>query len=329
MPFFIYGLIISELLQVSRPAHAGLPKSTLIHHAEPTAPEVGKEDSEDSEDGDDTEDSADEDAPEEGKAPKLVWLTQDSLTVTPKIQSDQTVQLLSTLEWSAPSSSLVFLFGSSPVPAQGKTSRYQIQVPLEAETTPVSIQAIDPTGQVSSEEVEIHYPPFASTLAKVANRYQHPFSITPSLGGTFIEMDQPGSTGLTEWGVNFQVNATYALKAENWSLGASIWTTPIPFGSSRSNVTATVYGGEAHATYELPWLTFPWNLSLSSGLLFTTLSVSQQALGFQNVTAFQLFPTLTYEFNKENQVTLSFKYLPIFAGFSFLTLDSRIIDAHL
>jgi hypothetical protein len=259
----------------------------------------------------------------------ITWITGNSTEVELKRSSQDEVQLFISLEWKYEGPSANFLVDEKAAVRSGSLPIYKAEVRIQAETTPVRIMAVDVTGEIRAQNLEIHFPMFQKvqedTLGLSPSPSRSPFGIKAVAGLNSIRVNQSSSRGLSEWGIYFQVDGTYRLGKSQWLLEGMGWVTTLPFGYSDS-LKANVFGGEAHISYLKSWLNSPWSLSLSLGFYYTTLDVTQQLFGFQDLSAFELFPKLEYNLPNGDPLHLTAKYLPVFSGFSSLTFDSRVIE---
>jgi hypothetical protein len=205
-----------------------------------------------------------------------------------------------------------------------KKGRFKAKTKIEAKEKPLALAAVGPGGQVEVENLKILYPDFDPDHKDAA---RHSFSA--GVGLSMIDYKQEASAvsspvSLSEKGITLKGSYVYRLAPPNWDLGITVFGTGLVLSSNIPSTTARFIGANFRVGYAVSQIQEPWRLLLMFGGYYTTMSVSPNSFGFQNLSGPQFFPVLRRALNQGDSISSYFKISPVSAGgISLTNLSSR------
>ena len=118
----------------------------------------------------------------------------------------------------------------------------------------------------------------------------------------------------------------YWIKPGRWLSGVSGYVTlfPITHSGASQDVTIRFIGVNGRAGYVFQSVPKPWSLSIMGGVYYVAGIASTVDLGgFVNVMGPQIYPAIRYSRSNGDQVSGYFKFSPLSAGFSLLSMANR------
>jgi hypothetical protein len=146
--------------------------------------------------------------------------------------------------------------------------------------------------------------------------------VLPGMGITFDSYRETGKADFSETMMTARIAGTYALDA-NWDAEAIMTMTAFPISSNVPAVTARFTSVNLRLGYAIPFISAPWRLSLLGGLYYTTMSVTDNAFGYQNLFYPQFLPSLSYSVDSRDIIRAYVKYVPTSTGFSIYNSTER------
>ncbi len=205
-----------------------------------------------------------------------------------------------------------------------KTGRFKAKTKIEGKEKSLAFAAVGPGGQVEVESLKILYSDFDSNRKEMT---RHSFSAGAGL--SMISYTQEATAvsnavNLSEKGITLKGSYVYRLAPPNWDLGITVFGTGMVLSSSLPGATARFIGANFRVGYAVSQVREPWRLLLMVGGYYTTMIVSPNTFGFQNLSGPQFFPVLRRALNQGNSISSYFKISPVSAGgFSITNLSSR------
>lgn len=205
-----------------------------------------------------------------------------------------------------------------------KTGRFKAKTKIESKEKALALAAVGPGGQVEVENLKILYPDF-DPAHKNASRH----SFSAGVGISMISYSQEATAvtnavTLNEKGITLKGSYVYRLAPPNWDLGITVFGTGAVLSSDIPSTTARFIGANFRVGYAVPQISEPWRLLLMFGGYYTTMIVSPNTFGFQNLSGPQFFPVLRRALSRGDSISSYFKISPVSAGGVSLTnLSSR------
>jgi hypothetical protein len=205
-----------------------------------------------------------------------------------------------------------------------KTGRFKAKTKIDGKEKPLALAAVGPGGQVEVENLKILYPDFDPN-PKQASRH----SFSAGVGFSIISYSQESSAvtnavSLDEKGITLKGSYVYRLAPPNWDLGVTVFGTGAVLSSNIPSTTARFIGANFRIGYAVPQIAEPWRLLIMVGGYYTTMIVSPNTFGFQNLSGPQVFPVLRRALSHGDSISSYLKFSPVSAGgIGISTLSSR------
>ena len=116
--------------------------------------------------------------------------------------------------------------------------------------------------------------------------------------------------------------------SDRWDLVGAVFKSFLPI-SSTPEKSASFVGGNVRVEYKFASFKDPWALTLGVGPYYTTMSVPQNAFGFNDESGFQIYSSLGRRVGSEKYFTLYLKFAPISEGVGKFSISSYDASAGL
>jgi hypothetical protein len=136
------------------------------------------------------------------------------------------------------------------------------------------------------------------------------FSLTPSVGLTYLTYNQSGNIDLIEGALTFKAAASYVL-TPLWSLWGAVSYTGLALQNSPSSIQLAILNGSLMAKYQVISEESSWNFSVSGGWYYSTSFPSPRGFGYSNMNGPQIFSEVGRVLNSRDQINFYLKYSPI------------------
>jgi hypothetical protein len=183
------------------------------------------------------------------------------------------------------------------------SSDFTAKVPLSGPKTDVEFSAIGPHGEVEKFRAQVQVENWDQVQSRAV--------WTSSLGWTQLSIQQTRIPDFSETALSAKIGYQAPLRWKNWNWATNTFFTAAPFSSNIPGVHARAFGVNLRAGYRPPWIGGPWKLTLWMGGYYTTLFVTNGALGYQNELGPQLYPTLVRSFGSRDELGAYIKYSPV------------------
>ena len=199
---------------------------------------------------------------------------------------------------------------------------YFFKVPLRAERTAIRLGAVSPRGEIETAIFHIDFDGWGKYQDSLAPKKRlvkksKPYYFSGSLGLTKVDYKEEGVPDFNMNAVTAKVFGRYPL-SKNWDLAMNVFLTAFPISDNRSDLSVRFLGINGRIGYALPWLKEPWGLSILGGWYYTTMIVTNNALGFKNLAGPQIYPLLRRRLSGGKSVFAYMKFAPIIAvSYSF------------
>ncbi len=222
-----------------------------------------------------------------------------------------------------------------PIPRKGKA--FPFYHPLSGPQTPLRLEEVDAYGKVIATEWTVtvspedwsrikQTDPAVESAPRKSAETKAGMRTQLGLGVTSITYLQSRTTGFSSVALTAKGGLVYAWAPGRWSLGLTSFITMLPMTNSRSDGKAGRFlGVNLRAAYALPLGRGPWALGFAFGGYFSTMFVTDDAFGYQNVAGPQLYPSLRRRFANGESIGAYAKYSPVSSGLSLMTLANREI----
>jgi hypothetical protein len=259
----------------------------------------------------------------------ITWTHPDPPEIQIEEESDGTYQLFTLLDWVSKDENDQFLVFGFKKADQIDSFRHQVKAPLSSERELVELVRVLPDGDLQADTIELFAPTFWELKNELEFERNRKFWLMPYVGLTYLEVDQPGFTSLIELEAQAQLQLVYYFHSSSWSVGAKV-DLDIPILSSNINAIYAWRLGSS-ITLQKTHLFSHGRFDMGFGLggYYSTMFVSNNYMGHQNVYGPDFFPILNYRLWDSFKLTLIPKYLPIMNQLGFLSLSSRFIEIQL
>lgn len=171
----------------------------------------------------------------------------------------------------------------------GDDGHFEVKMPCQGnEKLDLQLKAIGPFGEVEGEEVSIE-------LIRIRDPEQNISSnkivVVPELGLSTISYQETGISNYSEIALTAKVSARRQIFSPRWDLGVNTYFTLLPLKKS-TDVTVRFLGANLRVGYVFPFFQPLWKLTLYGGGYYTTMFVTKNQFGFDNMGGPQLFPML-------------------------------------
>ena len=210
------------------------------------------------------------------------------------------------------------ILGTRPI-KRTASGLFRLRIPVRSKLLEFDIVAIDQFGKVERERFFISFPTWKPPSLR--KRY----AIVPSLGLTQISYQETGKSDLSETAITAKISVAYDIIPRKWDLAIAGYYTLLPLVTNQSGISARFLGLNFRAGYSVPFVRAPWQLTLMTGVYYTTTIVTNNSFGFQDLMGPQFFPVLRGRVANADSVLGYFKFSPVGAGFALTSLSNREI----
>jgi hypothetical protein len=208
------------------------------------------------------------------------------------------------------------------------TGKFKLPILLKAKQTSVSLRAVHPKGKSIEEEYVVIFNDWEPTYAKKLRQIQDAptpiIGITPAAGFSLISYQQTGVKDFSEIALTAKLT-WHKPFSDQWSMAINSFVTALPIHTNQTGISAHFLGVNGRIGYNLPFIPSPWRINLMAGYYYSTMFVTSNAFGYQNIMGPQIYPTIRRTFSSGHTVSAYFKFSPMVSDFSFLSLDNREI----
>ncbi len=185
----------------------------------------------------------------------------------------------------------------------------------------IELNTIGLRGEVETEYIMIR-------LIDEPKKMSHPFS--PSLGISMLHYTEGTSIDFSEIATTVKLGYRVDLKPPRFDLGINAFFTAFALSSTLArapsgfnNVSVKYLGFNAKVGYLL-YQDPSWRIALYGGGYYTTMFVTGNSFGFNNLSGPQLFPVVSTFFGS-NSLSAYLKFSPVGEGFNIASLSDREI----
>lgn len=186
-------------------------------------------------------------------------------------------------------------------------------------TTKFIIRSVSEQGKITAQNFSV------SLVRKYKDRFDdqsQKFWVSASVGYTFISYQQTATPSFFETGITAKGNISYVHAPKSWFLGLSSYFTVLPVTTNIPENTARFLGVNARVGHALPWIRYPWEVSMVAGIYYVTMFTSG-IFGFDNLMGPQVFPTVRYNLSRKDSISSYFKFSPVSTGLNLENLSNR------
>jgi hypothetical protein len=239
------------------------------------------------------------------------------------------------------------LVGENQAVILAANGNFSVKTSLQPGSTHFEIMATGPQGEIESETVGFFFdktveaPPTLAaneTRAPASETIQAetsvgadrpPLMLTPSLAFTNVAFSQSNSSAFSETATTLGVDYHRSIFISDLKVGGNASFTLFPFSTNQATLAARYFEMSADAGYHLPWIAEPWSLSLMVGAFYSTMIVTNNAFGYNNLLAPELFPTLKRKITARDALSIFVKFVPLGSGLFNFGFSEREIVAGL
>ena len=216
------------------------------------------------------------------------------------------------------------LHGGEKIPINPNTQQFDTLLRVERSAKQLTLSAIGPRGEVSTETFDLTLPPF-ETIDKIIGIIPGKrWFVNVGTAASWINYTDSRIDAFDQLAVTVKASFVALVLPPFLDAGVSAYFTALPVMSTR-NLNARFLGINARIGYVFPKIREPWRLSLLTGVYYTTMFASSNRFGFSHVAGPQLFPTVRRLFNNGDIGIVYAKLSPVTDGLSVLSLDNREI----
>jgi hypothetical protein len=272
-------------------------------------------------------------------------VAQDPLSVIVHHGGSKSTQRIEGLSWSSQTETLpiewkntqpevvvrgIFLQGDSNLICQDQriqvsrgTGEFQLAIPIQFPHQKIELIAISPRGVVEKESLIVEASSWAAIQGQTELMHkERRFKFTPSLGVTSFSYTDPRVDDYSATALTIKASGSYIFLPPRWDFSFSSYVTAYLLSHSEPDL-AHFFGLNFRVGYLLPWLSEPWRLVISGGVYYTTMFVSTDRFGFENLAGPQLYPTLRRTLSRGDQISVYAKYSPVSSGSEGFSFSSR------
>ena len=205
--------------------------------------------------------------------------------------------------------------------------RFAVNIPLERGQTELTIQLVDPLGELTEEHALLTTgeqaprvlasatPPDAdavSTLNAPEGDRQWLYVPPPKLSVQLTDLSyQQPDLSVSEMAVTVKGAWNRVISPRKWDLGLSAFFTALPLSTSGAQDSIRFFGLNANLGYEFPTTGKGWSFGLRGGIYYVTSSASQGDYGFANMYGPEIYPTLAKTFAHGGKLSGYLKFAPV------------------
>ncbi len=175
-----------------------------------------------------------------------------------------------------------------------------------APVTTITLYAIGPLGEVETEIYEL-------TLGRKSRKKTAAtrFQIIPSIGATSVAYQETGVAEFSRIALTGKLSLGGPLFLRRFEWGANAFATILPVKSETADTTVRFLGANLRAGYLVTNPESDWALTLSGGISFSTMLVSNPVLGYSGLLYPQFYPYLRRKISPITSVGLYAKYVSL------------------
>ena len=206
---------------------------------------------------------------------------------------------------------------------------FQFDLEATKKRIPLKIVAVHKNGETQSEKAFITFVDwreaqkekrFLLSLKNLKRKNQ----LSTSLGYTFISFHEK-NVDASVHALSVKVADRYTLPETNWDIAGNFYLNLLPVSTTGTEKTIRFFGANARVGYTLPYIKQPWQLSILTGLSYSTMLTSGKTLGYRHLLYPQVYPTLSRRFQNGHSVHYYFKYVSIGKNWLAPSFSSREI----
>lgn len=202
--------------------------------------------------------------------------------------------------------------------------RFTLDVPAAAYPAQFILKAKDEFGNVETQNFNLTLSAGAvGTDTATEPKKQSKYSIHVGVGYSGISFDQSRrdslSVGLVtpKLAVTYWISDKFDLSLSSYYSAATVSTT------AAAGIDTKFLGINGRVGYYPSFFKEPLRMGILFGFYYTTMMVTNDVFGFKNLAGPQLFPTIRYRLSPQHSLLGYFKFSPIAANFSILSLSNR------
>lgn len=202
---------------------------------------------------------------------------------------------------------------------------FELVVPLLGKVTPFTLVAVNDYGEVERNSFEILFEDWDIYQASVRENLTKSAAagkVSVGIGPTLISYKETGVADYSSIVLTGKANYSRSVFSANWSIGVSGFFTLLPLTENYS-ASARFLGLNFRLGYHFLKIPPPWAISLQVGSYYTTMFVSGNQFGFENVNGPQLYPVVQRTLEDGKSVRGYFKLSPLTANTSGFSFGSR------
>jgi hypothetical protein len=224
----------------------------------------------------------------------------------------------------------ILLPASQPIDGEEKR-KFRMAIPIKGKSTRILIEAQGPAGEVEEEKLDIVFPNWArysqslSRPKKIVLKKKRNF-ITPFLGLSRITYSETSYSSFTQTEVTARIIYKHLLNSR-WNFTAEGFSTVAPISTTLSETTASFRGINIATTYSIPVDHGRWNVDLSAGINYNSMSSSKDTFGYSPLIYPQFSPGLRRSFGQGRVLSTYLRYGPLGEGFSPKSFSEKELGA--
>jgi hypothetical protein len=205
--------------------------------------------------------------------------------------------------------------------------KFILAIPIKKERTALLVEAIGPNGEREEEELDIVFPNWArfsrsfSKPKKIVLKKKRNF-ITPMLGVSRISYSETSYSSFSQTEVTARILYRHRFNSR-WDFTTEGYSTVTPISTSLSGTTASFRGISMAALYSIPLAHGLWNIDLSTGVSYNSMSSSKDTFGYSPLIYPHFSPGLRRIFSP-GILRLYMKYGSLGEGLSPSTSEKEV-----
>lgn len=192
-------------------------------------------------------------------------------------------------------------------------SSFTIQVPLKHSRVKFTLTAVSAEGDIARE----------TFIIKVRSQNElRGMHYAVSVGLSKISYHETRIPNYEMTAVTAKGIAQYVVTPGKYDLMIGGFMNIVPLTTNRTDgAVARFVGINLRAGYIVPFVKYPWRLSLNAGLYYTSMQVTNDLFGFSDMFGPQIFLVTDYAFSSRNRGTAYFKFSPVSKNLSLSLFD--------
>jgi len=198
--------------------------------------------------------------------------------------------------------------------------RFEYKVTLRSKATQMIFTEVGPAGTYKNEFLIVAFPDWDCSIPlQTPKRHR----VLASAGVTSIQFQQTQINPYSAFAVTLKASYSYSLFYPRVDLGVNSYFTAFTFAASDPTTQARFLGINAKIGYNFV-ISDPWRFSVQTGIYYTTMFVTNNNFGFQNLMGPQLYPVVSRRFGNSSLLAY-FKFSPVGSGFGITSLANNEI----